>query len=71
MERERIMRFLESIFEGSRYSPVIEPLEWVSILPTLNLAFPTRYSLLHFTVLTKKGFVMSHWQKYPSILLRK
>lgn len=71
MERERLMRMVESIFEGTRYSPEIEPLELESILPTLNLTFPTRYSLLHFTTQTKKGYMMSHWQKYLSIVLRK
>lgn len=53
VERGRVLRFLENIFEGSKYLPETEPLKRGSILPTLNVAFPTRYSLLHFTELTK------------------
>jgi len=53
VERGRVLRFLENIFEDSNYSPEAESLKRGSILPTLNVAFPTRYSLLHFTELTK------------------
>lgn len=41
------MRFLENIFEDTKQSPEIEPLTWVSLLPTLGSSYKVLFTAFH------------------------